>query len=99
MINETELFKLHNEKLYKFQGFHIPEYMMGGIKRYIEDGIKPGSFLSAVIQNNFSGACMCADSENIQNLPAYAAYFYWEVLSEAWGSKEKMEKWIGKFTK
>lgn len=97
MNSESKLYKLHNEKLYKFQDFHIPEYMMDSIKRYIEDGIQPGSFLTAVIQNNFSQACFRADDENIHNLPAYAAYFYNEVSFESWGSKEKMEKWIKKF--
>ena len=80
--------------MYKFQDFYIPNRMMPGIKRYIEDGIQPSRFLTAVIQNNLSEACGQADDENIQNLPTYAAYFYNEAPSDCWGSKEKMKTWI-----
>lgn len=80
--------------MYKFQSFYISDRMMPGIKRYIEDGIQPGRFLTAIIQNNFSEVCGQADDENIQNLPAYAAYFYNEAPSDCWGTKEKMTAWM-----
>ena len=82
-----------NER-HEFQGFYIPERMMGGIKRYITHGIPPGSFLTAIICNNLTEAVARADDENMQNLPAYANYFYWEVPGNAWGSKEKMDAWM-----
>ena len=80
--------------MYTFQNFYIPDRMMPGIKRYIEEGIAPGNFLTAVIQNDLSEACGQADDENIQNLPAYAAYFYNEAPSVCWGSKERMKFWM-----
>ncbi len=83
--------------MYKFNNFYIPERMMGGIKRYIENGILPGSFLKAVIQNNLSDAVGQADDENLQNLPAYVGYFYNEAPFNCWGSKTKMEKWVERF--
>ena len=42
----------------------IPEYMIGSLRRYIENGIEPGSFLSAVLCNDLRGACECADDTN-----------------------------------
>ncbi len=80
--------------MYTFGAFYIPERMLGGIKRYVEDGLRPGRFLTAVIENDFFTACGFADDENMSNLPAYAAYFYNEAPSNCWGSKEKMNAWI-----
>ena len=61
--------------MYTFRDFYIPERMMDGIKRYVEGGLRPGRFLTAVIENNLSNACGFADDENMSNLPAYAAFF------------------------
>ena len=87
------------EKAYEFHGCYIPKRMMPGIKRYVENGIKPGDFLTAVIQNNLLMAYRCADSENIKNIPAYIAYFYNKCPMGCWGSPEKMKNWIKKFNK
>lgn len=82
------------ESAYSWQGFHIPRYMMGGIKRYVEKGIPPGHFLTAVICNDLQEAVGRADDYNLKNLPAYAVYFYNRVPSKCWGSREKMEAWM-----
>jgi len=83
-----------NEKGYEFHEFYIPARMMDGIEMYLKYGIEPGSFLTAIIQNNLSLAVQCADSENLRNIPAYVAYFYNEVPLGCWGSPTKMEDWI-----
>lgn len=79
---------------YKFRQWTIPDRMIGGITRYIEQGIPPGSFLCAIIDNNLSEAVSRADDENIANLPAYVAYFYNEAPSSCWGSPEKRKRWL-----
>lgn len=84
-------------KPYKFNQYYIPERMMPGIRRYVEHGVEPGNFLSAVIQNNLSQAVGRADNENLKNIPAFVSYFYNECPLVCWGSKEKMEKWIKSF--
>ncbi len=78
---------------YEIQGFYIPDRMAGGIERYVNEGIIPGSFLSAVISNDLMGACSYADDENFKNIQAYAAYFYNEVPRHIWGSGKAMEVW------
>ena len=82
------------DEQYFFQEFYIPRRMEGGICRYVEYGIEPGDFLTAIIRNDLKEAVGRADEENMRNLPAYVAYFYNEVPSPAWGSKEKMEAWM-----
>ena len=68
--------------------------MMPSIERYVTRGIKPGDFLTAVIQNDLAWALGKADEENLRNLPAYGAYFYNEVPSRCWGSPKKMSEWM-----
>jgi hypothetical protein len=80
--------------IYKFGKYFIPERMMGGIERYVEHHIPPGDFLTAVFENNLSAACGRADDENMDNLPAYAAYLYNEVPNGCHGSPEKVQWWL-----
>ena len=81
---------------YKFRDFYIPDRMMESIKRYIEHGIKPGDFLSAIISNDLREAVGRADDENIKNIPAYVSYFYMEAPASCWGSFKNMQNWIKK---
>lgn len=83
--------------MYTFKTFYIPEHMMESIRRYVDHGIKPGSFLEAVICNNLYKAIAHADSVNIHQLPAYAAYFYNETPFFCWGSRERMVEWMARF--
>ena len=79
---------------YEFRGFYIPERMMGGLTRYIEDGIPPGDFLTAVISNDLAEAVGRADDENIRNLPAYVGYLYNKAPTSCWGSPGQMKRWM-----
>ena len=81
---------------YEFDQFAIPDYMSGGIQRYIENGIEPGDFLTAVICNDLFEAVGRADETNMANLPAYVSYFYTEAPSLCHGSRELMKLWIEK---
>lgn len=82
---------------YRWAGFYLPPRMMGAIERYVNQGIPPGDFLTAVICNDLFEAVGRADEENMANLPAYVAYFYNEVTGACWGSRERMAAWMGKF--
>ena len=79
---------------YTFRGFCIPERMMGGLTRYVEHGLQPGDFLTAVITNDLKEAVARADDENIKNLPAYVGWLYNEAPAACWGSREAMDAWI-----
>lgn len=77
-----------------FHGFYIPSRMMGGIRRYVDEGVEPGDFLCAVIANDLKEAVGRADDENMANLPAFVDFFYNHAPSLCWGSSERMAKWI-----
>ena len=79
---------------YKFREFEIPEYMMGGLERYINHGIAPGGFLTAVLENDLKEAVSRADDINMINIPAYVGYLYNEAPSGCYGSPEKVKAWI-----
>lgn len=83
-----------SDKFYRFQEWYIPERMMPEIKRYIEEGILPGDFLTKVFENDFVHALGQADEENLRNIQAYAAYLYNEVPMACRGSKEAMIEWV-----
>jgi hypothetical protein len=82
------------ERKYHFNQFYIPERMRGGLTRYIENHIKPGGFLCAVISNNLKEAVGRADEENMANLPAYMNYLYNHAPYNCWGSPEEMKTWL-----
>lgn len=79
-----------------FQTYHIPPRMMGGIDRYVEQGIIPGEFLQAIICNDLRESVYKADEENMANLPAYVSYFYTHCPANCWGSRERMLEWHNK---
>lgn len=79
--------------MYRFQEFYIPDRMMPGLTRWINDGICPGNFLQAILKNDFKEACALADHENMRNLPAYAAFLYNEAPAQCHGSVEKFNAW------
>lgn len=78
---------------YTDQGMTIPSYMMCGLERYVERGVKPGHFLQKVISNDLAGAVSHADSSNIELLPVYVRFLYNQCPSDCWGSKELMKAW------
>ena len=43
----------------------IPEHTKGALDRYVDHGLEPGGFLTAVLTNDLFGAVARADSENI----------------------------------
>jgi hypothetical protein len=88
---------VHDEPVvmaYWFRKWGIPDYTFTGIKRYVEERKPVGGFLRAVICNDLRNACGYADDTNIENLPAYCAYFYNHAPSDCHGSVEKYKAWI-----
>jgi len=79
---------------YHFQKFTIRPQMIAAIRRYVDEGLYPGGFLTAVICNDLNGAINRADDENLHNLPAFVAYFYNQTPIGCWGSQENMRVWM-----
>uniref|UniRef100_A0A6M3K816 Uncharacterized protein n=1 Tax=viral metagenome TaxID=1070528 RepID=A0A6M3K816_9ZZZZ len=87
---------MDNDKRFHFYSgrFCVPNYMRESVLNYIEHGIPVGDFLTAIICNNLKESYLCADENNLLNIPAYVNFFYNHAPSTCWGSKEKMDAWI-----
>ena len=72
----------------------LPEHMQDAAQRYIENGIRPGSFLTAVLENNLFRTVNFADETNRQSIGHWVLWLTWEIPAPAWGSKEKVDAWI-----
>jgi hypothetical protein len=79
----------------RFEGDYaaIPEPMREGIIRWVEEGVRPGSFLWAVIRNNLFDAWGHADDTNRALLTLYVRWFYWEAPGGCCGSAEAAAAW------
>jgi hypothetical protein len=72
----------------------IPEHMRSGAKLYIEQGIKPGSFLTAVLSNDLKEAVARGDIINQHALIDWAIWLVNECPGGAQGSPELVREWI-----
>lgn len=72
----------------------LPLHMQDGMRLYVEHGIQPGSFLTAVLSNDLMRALGRADDINLHALPAYGRFLYNDAPSWCFGSPEKVEAWI-----
>jgi len=73
---------------------NLPDYMVEGLIRYIEDGILPGSFLHAILRNDLQDACACADNTNRCLIWEYVNVLWNYSPSDCWGSPEKVQRWV-----
>lgn len=74
--------------------YEISDELEDALREYIDSGIRPGDFLTAVICNDLVQAVAKADDTNMANLPAFASYLYNEAPRQCWGSDEAMKRWI-----
>lgn len=75
----------------------LPEHMRYGMQAWIEHGrdSHPGSFLTAILSNDFMGAIGRADEENIRALRNYAVYLYSYAPAGCFGSVQNFLSWKG----
>mgnify|MGYP001602015536 FL=1 len=64
----------------------LPHHMQDDARRYIDRGIPPGHFMTAILANDFLGAVGRADIENLHSLPQWAQWIYNEIPNGTrWG--------------
>ena len=64
------------------------------IRRYVDYGLHPGSFLEAVITNDLRGAVMHADADSTAHLVDYVRHFYNEEPVGCQGTPWRFERWL-----
>ncbi len=70
-----------------------PMIMSDGLTRYILRGVRCGSFLTAVLENDLKGAVSRADLGNRVVLHEYVAFLYNHAPNGCWGSPENVMVW------
>ena len=73
-----------------------PVHILASINRYVEHGLRPGSFVTAVLSNDLAAAFQTADDESYRGLRDILRYIHQEISSTCWGSREKVEAWLKK---
>lgn len=69
---------------------------LDSLQHYVQTGRPLGRFLEAVVSNDLSSACGCADSVNIHLIPVYAAWLYNKAPIGSFGSPEAYKSWVEK---
>ena len=72
----------------------LPEHMQDGAREYVERGLPPGGFLTAVLCNDLTLAVGKADADNLAAITEWARWLWNEAPSQCWGSHAKVEAWI-----
>ena len=72
----------------------IPDYMRPGLVCWFELGIRPGSFLMAVLENDLCRAATRADRKNISKLSNYGRFLLEYAPPESFGSPEICNSWF-----
>jgi hypothetical protein len=71
----------------------IEDRFREALQRWIDFGIPPGGFLTAVLTNDLREAIGSGDDGAIDNIPHIVAYLYNDCPSDCWGSLEKAQAW------
>lgn len=72
----------------------IPEHMQDGMRLYLEKGIPPGHFMTALLSNDLMGAMGRADDINRHRIFDLCAFLYNQAPIGSYGSPEKFDDWI-----
>ena len=72
----------------------LPESVRGCLKRYIEDKIQPGGFVTAVLSNDLFGAFGAADHINRPLVGDIVAWIYNNAPMGCWGSRKRVREWL-----
>lgn len=72
------------------------DYMIDGVKYYIEKGIPPGGFLTALFSNDLKLTFRRADDNNLAAIHEWVKFMYWEMPHDSHGSPEAVAAWCKK---
>ena len=68
--------------------------MVPAIKRYVENRIEPGHFLTALLSNDLMGTFSRADETNGSLIREWVIWMWNDMPFHMVGSREKVEAWL-----
>ena len=75
----------------------LPARQRESLELYLQHGIGPGGFLTAVLCNDLVNTWIHADDVNRAALPVYVGWLVYEAPAESWGSRARVRDWIDRF--
>lgn len=72
----------------------VPPNVYEAVKRYVEQGIEPGGFVRACLENNLQMAVTRADDKNKEYLQSICWMLTSAVPSVSVGSESKVRAWL-----
>lgn len=74
----------------------VPDHLREGLRRYVQQHIEPGHFLSSVLANDLMDAVCRADAEfDMEQLRDLLKFIHNEVMPGfCHGSREKVAAWV-----
>lgn len=75
--------------------YSIPPAILAGLEAHRDKRQPTGDFLTAVLENNLTRAVGLADDFSMSALKDIVMWCYWELPAPAWGSRVKVDAWLG----
>ena len=72
-------------------------HMQAGVDRYLNHGVQPGSFLTALFSNDLKRAFGKADEANTAAMREWVGFMYNDMPSTSQGSLVAVRAWIARF--
>jgi hypothetical protein len=72
----------------------LPVSLQEGMRRYIEFGVRPGSFLNSCLENNLASAISRADDDNLRGISRVVNFLLYEAPAGSWGSEAAVQYWV-----
>jgi hypothetical protein len=72
----------------------VPFHLHDGLVMYLVHRIRPGSFLTAVLENNLMVALGRADATAARMLPELVGFLREWAPHTCWGSEEQVATWL-----
>lgn len=83
-----------SESISEDQWHLVPHHMRDGLILYVENGILPGSFMEAILENDLKGACARADIINRYRIFDIVSFCYGNLPSASWGHPQIVQNWV-----
>ena len=74
--------------------WHVPDHTKQALEDYILRGYTPGSFLTAVLRNDFVNAVCRADHINAEHLKDIAKWIVNHAPAGCWGGDRAIAEWL-----
>ena len=76
------------------ENLDAPVHILDSIDRFVRHRIAPGSFVTAVLSNDLTGAFLAGDEDSLRGLRDIMRYVHWEIPGVCHGSKSIVERWL-----